>query len=114
MAKTVPLKLNGTEWSMPAHYGASKEFAELVADPLTLALAMEKGELRVTQEMIVTALHIGVKHAGSNMTRDKVGEHIIEGGLANYIEPFGQYVAAFVMGGPEKPIRGTSKKKPNG
>lgn len=111
MARTVPLKLNGHEWHMPANYAASKEFAELVGDPLVLALSMEKDEMRVSLDMIVTGLHIGVKHAGSNLSKEKVGEHVVDDGIANFIEPFGKYIAAMVMGGPEKPVKGSGKKK---
>lgn len=111
MARTVTVKVGNAEWHMPASYAASTEIAEAVEDPLKLAMRAERGELEFTTDMVVSMIHIGCKHAGCSLTKEKVGEAIYEQGLASYLDSVGEYIAALVMGGPERPVHGEGKKK---
>ena len=114
MARTVTVKINGTEWHMPASYRASKEFAEQVGDPLKLAIQAESMTLELSTEDVVSAIYVGCKHAGSSLTKDQIGESIFESdsGLAGYLDAVGAYIAAMVAGSPERPTP-ASKKKPS-
>jgi hypothetical protein len=62
-------------------------------------------------EQVVTVIEIGVRHAGCNLSHDEIGEAIVGGGLVNYIGKAGEYIAAMVAGGPEKPVVGGGPKK---
>ena len=114
MARTVAVKINGSEWHMPASWKASKEVAQEVGDPLRLALDADNQRLEFTTDMVVTMVYIGCKHAGCSLTRDEIGEHIFEGdGPASYLTVIGEYIGALVLGGPQRPVAGNSKKKPS-
>ena len=111
MARTVTVRVGNAEWHMPASYKASREIAQAVDDPLRLALQAEKGELDFTTDMVVNLVYIGCKHAGCSLSKEDVGEAIFEAGLSTYLDAIGEYIAALVMGGPERPIEGSAKKK---
>lgn len=111
MSRTVTVNLDGQEWHMPASYAASKDVAEMVGDPLGFALLAERNQLELTTDNVVTVIYIGCKHAGCNLTKDQVGDKVVDQGLADFIEIVGKYIASMVMGGPDKPVKGTSKKK---
>ena len=111
MAKAVEVTLNGTVWRMPASYKASKEVAERVGDPLQMALrAHATGTVDMTTEQVVDIIAIGVRHAGCSLVRDDIGEAIIDGGLVEYVRAAGEYIGAFVAGGPEKQAAVAKKK----
>lgn len=111
MARAVTVMVGAKEWHMPASYKASKEVAETVGDPLQMSLAASTGELNWTTDDVVSVIYIGCKHAGCSLSKDEIGEAVMEGGLQNYIVSVGQYIGAMVMGGPERPISGERKKK---
>ena len=113
MARTVAVKINGSEWHMPASWKASKEVTLAVRDPMLLAVDADNGQLELTTDMVVSLIYIGCKNAGCNLTKDEVGEYIFEaGGPAEYLKEVVQYVGALVQGGPQRPISGSAKKKP--
>lgn len=109
MARTVAVKINGTEYHMPAGWKASRDVAQEVGDPLVLSMkAYTTGELELTTEDVVSIIHIGCRHAGCGLDRDAIGEAIFEEGLLQYLEVCGNYLGAFVQGGP---TRGKPSKK---
>lgn len=112
MPRTVTVELNGTAWNMPASYAASREVAEKVADPLSMAVkSYQTGSMDLDTEQVVDIVAIGVRLAGCSLGRDAIGEAIIEGGLVNYLSVVGEYIGAMVSGGPEKQAA-AGKKKP--
>lgn len=96
---------------MPASYRASRDIAESVGDPLQMAVAAEKGEMELSIEDVVNVIYVGCKHAGCSLTKEQVGDAMFDAGIATYIETVGQYIGLMVMGGPERPVRATAKKK---
>lgn len=111
MSRTVTVKIGQSEWHMPASYKASREIAQAVDDPLKMALKAERGELEFSTDMVVSMVYIGCKHAGCSLSKDEIGEAIFDEGPAAYLDAIGEYIASLVMGGPERPIAGTGKKK---
>lgn len=115
MARTVAVKINGSEWRMPVSYRASKEIAERVGDPLTMAMNARNGEIQWTSEDIVRVIYIGCSQAGCSLTQDQIGEAMFDHGLQNYLGPMAEYIGALVQGGPERPVATSGKKrKPTG
>lgn len=113
MARTLPLKLNGTTYNMPVTYKASKEIAEKVGDPLRMAVEANAGKLQWNQEQIITILHIGATNAGCSLDRDQVGEYVVEHGLVQSSIIAAEYIGLMVGGGPERPVTGGASKKPS-
>lgn len=112
--KSVDVEIGGQKWAMPVCYAASREIAEAVDDPLSMAYKAAGGSLDMTTTTVVDILAIGLKHAGCGWTTDQIGEHVIDGGVINYAQTVGEYISALVSGGPSKPTKssGASKKKP--
>lgn len=116
MSRTVTVKLGATEWHMPVSWKASKEIAQVVEDPLTLAIKAERGELQFTTDLIVSLIYIGCKHAGCGLAKDDIGEAICSGESApvDYLPVVAEYIRSLTMGGPEVPVKGGRKKKQSG
>lgn len=110
MPRTVTVNLGGAEFHMPATYKASKEIAEIVGDPIKMAMDSASGRLEWTQEDVVSIVYIGAKHAGCPLTRDAVGESVVEQGVANVAQVCGEYIASIVAGKPQRPVEGAKKK----
>jgi hypothetical protein len=109
MARTVTVKLNGSEWHMPASYRASREVAEVVGDPVQMAVKSANGTLAWTQEDIISIIYIGMKHAGCGLSRDDVGEAIVDSGTIEMAQVAGEYIATMVAGAPERPVQQQKK-----
>lgn len=112
MPRTVTVKLNGTEWHMPATYKASREIAEAVEDPVKMAIASASSQLEWGTEDIVSIIYIGVKTAGCGMSRDDVGECVVEQGTVEMGQIAGDYIAAIVSGSPSKSTASEKKARP--
>lgn len=112
MPRTVTVKLGGAEFHMPATYRASREIAEVVGDPIRMAMDSAAGKLEWTQEDVVSILYIGAKNAGCMLDRDTIGEAVIDMGLADGGKLAGDYIFAIMSGAPEKPVDAGKKKPP--
>lgn len=110
MPRTVTVKLGTSEFHMPATYAASKEIAEVVGDPIRMAMDSATGKLDWTQEDVISIAYIGAKYAGCKFTRDQVGEHVVEAGVAKVASVCGEYIASIVAGGPQRKVEGAEKK----
>lgn len=101
MAKTITVELNGQSWAMPASYGASRDIANKVFDPLDIAIkANASGGIKFTVDEIVSVIHIGVTHAGASLTKEQVGNGIFdsEGGVVKHMELVGDYIGLMISG----------------
>ncbi len=110
MSRTVTVTFGDSEYHMPATYKASKEIAEVVGDPIRMAVDSAAGKLEWTQEDVISIVYIGAKHAGCSLTRDAVGEFVVEQGVANVASVAGDYISSIVAGSPQKPVEGARKK----
>ena len=111
MAKTVEMTLSGVAYEMPASYKVAKEIGQRVGDPLKMAIEAERGEIPWTFESVVDIVHIGVKAAGCSLSRDEVGDALMELGIPVALEAAANLIGHIVAGGPAKPIKGGSGKK---
>ena len=100
----IDVELNGTNWRMPISFAVSKQIAREVADPLqmTMKIAVKLWQWEIAH--VVNVIFAGVSAAGCQFTRDQVGEAIMRGGVVNYIETAGQYVASLVNGKPARAL----------
>ena len=111
MAKTVEMTLAGVTYEMPASYKVAREIGQRVGDPLKMALEAEKGEIPWTLEAVIDIIWIGCKAAGCSLSRDDVGDEVMEGGVAEALEKAAYLIGHIVAGGPDKPIQGEGSKK---
>jgi hypothetical protein len=110
MTRTVTVKLGETEIHMPVHFAASEEIAKLVGDPITMLMELGTGKRYLKQSEIVSILHIGATHAGSKLTRDAVGEFVVESGMIDMGAVVAGYLNSICDGGPQRPVAGGKKK----
>ena len=111
MAKTVEMVLAGVTYEMPASYKVAREIGQKVGDPLQMALEAEQGKVPWTLEAVIDIIHIGCKAAGCSLSRDDVGDEIMEQGVAENLEKAAYLIGYIVAGGPEKPVREKGGKK---
>lgn len=110
MPRTVTVKIGQTEIHMPVNLGASEEIAQSVGDPITMLMELGTGKRYLKQSEIITILYIGAKHAGSSLTREAVGESIIETGMIEAAAVVAGYLNSICAGGPQRPVAGGKKK----
>lgn len=107
MAKTVECKINGQGWHMPATYKASRDVAQEVGDPLGMMLETQaKGQVSWSVEDVISIIAIGLRHAGCGLSRDDIGEAVIEGGLMEYVGVASNYIWAMLEGASERKLEG--------
>lgn len=111
MAKTVSMELAGVSYEMPASYKVAKEIGQRVGDPLKMALDAEKGEIPWTLESVIDIIWIGCKAAGCSLSREDVGDEVMESGVAESLEKAAMLIGHIVAGGPAKPVKGNGGKK---
>ena len=111
MAKTVEMTLAGVAYEMPANYKVAREIGQRVGDPLKMALQAEGGDIPWTLENVIDIIWIGCKAAGCSLSRDDVGDEVMEQGVAESLESAAMLIGHIVAGGPAKPIKGDSGKK---
>lgn len=112
MAKTVEMELAGVTYEMPASYKVAREIGQRVGDPLKMALTAESGEMPWSLENVIDIIWIGCKAAGCSLSRDDVGDEVMEYGVGESLERAAMLIGYIVAGGPDKPIKGEGSKKP--
>lgn len=111
MAKTVEMTLAGVNYEMPASYKVAREIGQRVGDPLKMALQAESGEIPWSLENVIDIIWIGCKAAGCSLSRDDVGDEVMEAGVADCLEKAAMLIGHIVAGGPDKPIKSQGGKK---
>lgn len=111
MAKTVDMTLAGVAYEMPASYKVAREIGQRVGDPLKMALQAESGEIPWSLENVIDIIWIGCKAAGCSLSRDDVGDEVMEFGVADSLEKAAMLIGHIVAGGPAKPIKSQGAKK---
>jgi hypothetical protein len=111
MAKTVEMTLAGVAYEMPASYKVAKEIGQRVGDPLKMAITAEQGDVPWTLENVIDIIWIGAKAAGCSLSREDVGDEVMEFGLGESLEKVGQLIGHIVAGGPAKPVKDDGGKK---
>lgn len=111
MAKTVSMALAGVDYEMPASYKVAREIGQRVGDPLKMALTAEAGDIPWSLENVIDIIYIGCKAAGCSLSRDDVGDEVMEAGVADSLEKAAMLIGHIVAGGPDKPIKGKGSKK---
>lgn len=89
------------EYELKTSWGASREFLELIGDPLDLAFRAYSGEKVWNSETCVRAIWIGQKHAGGELTFDEVGELCQKFGIVNYLSVANDFLIELVSGGQD-------------
>lgn len=111
MAKTVEMTLAGVAYEMPASYKVAKEIGQRVGDPLKMAITAEQGEVPWSLENVIDIIWIGCKAAGCSLSREDVGDEVMEFGVGESLEKAAQLIGHIVAGGPAKPVKGDAGKK---
>lgn len=111
MAKTVEMTLSGVAYEMPASYKVAKEIGQRVGDPLKMAITAEQGEVPWSLENVIDIIWIGCKAAGCSLSREDVGDEVMEFGVGESLEKAAQLIGHIVAGGPAKPVKGDGGKK---
>jgi len=111
MAKTVEMTLAGVAYEMPASYKVAKEIGQRVGDPLKMAITAEQGDVPWSLENVIDIIWIGAKAAGCSLSREDVGDEVMEFGLGESLEKVGQLIGHIVAGGPAKPVKDDGGKK---
>jgi hypothetical protein len=115
MMRTISVEIGGVDWAVPASYRVASDLCLLGLDPLKIALsARDTGELNINLEQLIDIIHIGIKRAGCQMTRDDVGEAVISQiGIVPALEKASEILTALVAGGPSSKESNPSPKKPS-
>jgi len=111
MAKTVEMTLSGVAYEMPASYKVAKEIGQRVGDPLKMAITAEQGEVPWSLENVIDIIWIGCKAAGCSLSREDVGDEVMDFGLGGSLEKVGELIGHIVAGGPAKPVKDDGGKK---
>lgn len=111
MAKTVSMTLAGVDYEMPASYKVAREIGQRVGDPLKMALTAESGEVPWSLENVIDIIWVGCKAAGCSLSRDDVGDEVMEFGVGESLERAAMLIGYIVAGGPDKPLKGKGSKK---
>lgn len=111
MPKTVEMTLAGVAYEMPASYKVAKEVGQRVGDPLKMAITAEQGEVPWTLENVIDIIWIGAKAAGCSLSREDVGDEVMQFGLGQSLEKVGELIGQIVAGGPAKPVKDDGQKK---
>ena len=111
MPKTVKMKLAGATYDMPASYKVAREISQEVGDPLKMAMAAERGDIPFGFDDVVGIIYIGCKAAGCGLSRDDVGDEVMEAGFTKSLETAAELIGFIVAGGPAKPVKAGGGKK---
>lgn len=85
-------------YELSLSWKTSKEFCEKIGDPLLLAIEASKGNNVFTTDKVISAIYIGLKNAGEDMSRNEVAEMCHKHGIINYFNVATEYLIAIVTG----------------
>jgi hypothetical protein len=60
---------------------------------------------------VVSIISAGLSAAGCTLTKEEIGEEVVNAGIGAYIEPASVYITSLVSGAPERPIETEPKKE---
>lgn len=106
--KTVDVTIAGVTYAMPVSFSAVLQIAESGLELFKVAAVMSSGQM-LTLVQVVDVISAGVRQAGCTMSREEIGQSIVETGAQDYLKVASAYVIALVAGAPAVPV--TSKKK---
>lgn len=107
----VEVTVNGTAWRMPVNYRAAMQIARTVGDPLQMVQRAARGQLEWSMADVVSIIEAGLAAAGCSLTKEQVGEEVVNGGINAFLEPASKYIASLVNGGPARPVEVEAKKE---
>lgn len=109
--KTVEVTVRGERYGMPVSIDAIDSLNSRGVDVFgCLELLARKKPIPAVQTVELIA--VGLLLAGCKITRDEIGQAIVEDGLVNYRLVSSAYVLALCSGKPAAPAATGSKKKP--
>jgi len=111
MAKTVEMELAGVSYEMPASYKVAREIGQKVGDPLKMAIDAGNGEIPWSLESVIDIIYIGCKAAGCSLSRDDVGDEVMDAGIEHALEKAALLIGSIVSGGPARSVKSDGSKK---
>ena len=90
------VKFGADEYYLKASWGAAREFAVSIGDPLQLSYDSVEGKQIFSAESIVRAIWIGLKHAGESFSYNEVGDLCHKFGIVNYHAIAAGYLVALI------------------
>lgn len=108
-ARYVECVVDGQTWRMPVNYRAAMQIARTVGDPLQMVQKAARGQLTWSMSDVVSIIEAGLAAAGCSLTKEQVGEAVVNAGVNAFIEPASAYISSLVSGGPERPLDDAKK-----
>jgi hypothetical protein len=90
------VKFGADEYTLKASWGAAREFALFIGDPLQLSYDGAGGKQVFSAESVVRAIWIGLKHSGERFSYNEVGDLCHQFGIVNYTAIAAGYLVALV------------------
>lgn len=107
-------EFDGVTYPIKTSWGAAREFAAVIGDPLEMAISSTTGKPVFTAETVVQAIYIGIKHGangGECPKLEQVGEMCHETGIIHCHQLALAFLVSMVSGSPEAVEQAETEKK---
>lgn len=97
----IAIEINGESLELKPTWKASLDYDGLIGSPVDDAYQMMRGTMPLKSGQIATVIWIGVKHGGSDISRDDVAEACFKMGTAKAAGIATSFVMSLVSGGQD-------------